>query len=66
MIAASWKCLESSMSLSVVRNLNLDVAGFEAVFTRKRFAMRRSDSVTMHTGRRFPQIGSLEPRRCRK
>ena len=66
MIAASWKCLESSMSLSVVRNLNLDDAGFKAVFTPRRFAMRSSDSLPVHTGRRFPQTGSLEPRQCRK
>jgi len=66
MIAASWKCLESSMSLSVGRNLNRDHAGFKAVFTTRRFAMGRSDCVPVHTGRRFPQTGSLELRRCRK
>ncbi len=66
MIAASWKCLESSMLLSVGRNLNLDVAGLKAVFTPRRFAMRRSDGGPMHTARRFPQTGSLELRRCRK
>ena len=66
MIAASWKCLESSMSLSVGRNLNRDDAGFKAAFTPRRFAMRRPDNVPVHTGRRFPQTGSLEPRRCRK
>ena len=66
MIAASWKCLESSMSLSVVRNLKFDDASFKAVFTPRRFAMRRSDGGPMHTARRFPQTGSLELRRCRK
>ncbi len=66
MIAASWKCLESSMSLSVGRNLNFDDASFKAVFTPRRFAMRSSDSLPVHTGRRFPQTGSLEPRQCRK